>query len=402
MAWKDDLRPASFRGISFFVETSQFTTGRRVQLHEFPDRDDSFPEDLGKVSNVFKVEGHILGDDYFATKKALIAAVETEGPGELIHPYYGTELVQCGPFSIDEDTSQGRIAKISFLFYKTTDQIYPKTLEDKNATLLADAQAMAAAAKDDFDEKFSVVGAASYVVDSARAGVEAAADAFSAATAGVESTIEGIADLAFSIRNLKAEVNDLLQSPALLSQRLQDSLALLEGALGTPEGTLQAYSSLFGFTGLPDGIFKQDTPSRQQEFTNETAINDLVRRTALASGVIAASDRTYASFQEAGAQRDSLVSDLETQALNADNDDVFQTNKDLQSSLVRSLPDVDSDLPNEETVVLSNTTASLLLAYDLFENLDAEQDIINRNDIRHPGFILGGSELEVVDVRLTS
>ena len=40
-----------------------------------------------------------------------------------------------------------------------------------------------------------------------------------------------------------------------------------------------------------------------------------------------------------------------------------------------------------------------LLAYDFFEDAGNEDDIIKRNNIRHPGFIEAGSELEVLDVQ---
>ena len=62
-----------------------------------------------------------------------------------------------------------------------------------------------AAAKADFEENFTVLGFAGFVVDTARSAVENAADAFESATSGLAQTAEQIADLAFSIRNLKAD-----------------------------------------------------------------------------------------------------------------------------------------------------------------------------------------------------
>lgn len=47
MSWKNKLRPASFRGASFGVESHQTEQGRRTQVHEYPGRDDPYVEDLG-------------------------------------------------------------------------------------------------------------------------------------------------------------------------------------------------------------------------------------------------------------------------------------------------------------------------------------------------------------------
>jgi prophage DNA circulation protein len=401
MAWRDRLRPASFRGIPFFIDTSQFTTGRRVQLHEFPDRDNPFPEDLGKNTRTFRVEGHILGD-YWATKDSLIEACEQEGPGELIHPYYGTRQVQVGPVSFDEDTLEGQFLKVTFLFYEAGDNRFPRAVDDKQVLLENSADASLAAVKDDFDNNFTILGFAGFVVDTAREAVNAAADAIEQATEGLVQTIEEIADLAFSIRNLKAEVNDLLQSPQLLSQRLLDSLELLEGALGTPEGQLRANSTLFTFVGNADADFVRTTPSRIRQADNEEIFNNFIRRAAIIKGVVQASEVDYDSVQSATAQREELVDLLEEQSLNTTDDTVFQSLGNLNAQLVEVLPDVDAELPNIKTVQLTATNHSLALAYDLFENPEAEQDIIDRNGIRHPGFILGDTELEVVDVRASS
>lgn len=401
MAWKDRLRPASFRGIPFFIEVSQYTSGRRVTFHEFPDRDLPFAEDLGRVGRTFRVEGHILGDDYFEQKERIIEAAEKEGPGELIHPYFGTRFVQCGAFSIDEDTKEGRFAKITFQFFEAGDNRFPKSVEDKQQVLADKVDLAKAAAKGEFDNNFSILGLSGFAVESAQAAVEKAADAFQDATKGLQSTIEGIADLAFNIRNLKADTLTLLQSPGRLSDRLLDSLRLLENALELPEGKLQSKKSLFLFA--PNPVVKAVlTPTRQKEQDNLDLLQNFIRRVAIVDAINVAPTVEFASVDEATTERNELRDAIDEQLLTTDDDDVFQTLKDVNAQLVSVLPDVDADLPNVQTITIESTTPALLVAYDQFQNPDAEQDIINRNNIRHPGFILGGTELEVIDVRQSS
>lgn len=396
MTWKDRLRPASFRGVSFFVDSSQVTGGRRVQFHEFPDRDDPFAEDLGRVGKTYKIEGHILGDDYDQIKKQLQEAIDKDGPGELIHPYFGTLFVQVGAFSIDEDTKEGRIAKVSFQFYETTDLRYPKPLEDK-AKALGDAATNAkAAAKNSFDNKFSIVKLAGSAVDTARKGVQFAADSIQNATKGIQAEIQGIADLAFSIKNLKAEVNDLLQSPSKLSQRLLDNLALLESAVGAPEGRFQAHSKMFQFVATPTGL-NDSTPTRAREKSNDEALNNFMQQAAIINAANQVSDIEFESTEEAVKVREQLRDLIENQLLTTDDDDIYQSFNQLLATVVRILPDADSELPNVQEETITEPTPSLLLAYDLFENFESEEDILNRNKIIHPAFVSG--VIEVVDVR---
>jgi len=398
MGWKENLRPASFRGVAFFVNASQFTTGRRVVSHEFPNRDTPYPEDLGKVGGVWRVEGHILGDDYFATKKSLREAVEKFGSGELIHPYYGTLFVQCGACSFDEDTSEGGYAKVSFQFYEGGDDRYPRAVGEKLVDLDNKNLKALNASKSAFDSIYSVAKAPAFVADTARKAVGKVADLYTDASKGPVAIAEGAADLAYSIRNLKAEVNDLITAPDRLSQRLLDSFALLESALSLPEGKLQAYAKFFSFQG---GVLPliATTVNRKREKSNSDEFDNFVRRVSVANAVVQAAQVSYASSDEALRARDQLDAQIEDIILNSEDDEVFAAFEDLKAALAELLPDTDANLPSIETFELQYTLPSLLVVYDLFEREDAEGDLIARNGIQNPAFIPGGSVLEVLNVR---
>lgn len=400
MAWTDGLRPASFRGIPFFVEGSQYTGGRRVSFHEFPNREDPYAEDMGRVGRTFKIDGHLLGDDVFEQKEKLIEACEKFGPGELVHPYFGNRQVQVGAFSIDEDTKEGRILRFSIQFYEAGDNRFPKDVDDKQTLLENAADNASEKNKSLFDRAFSIAKLPGFAVNSARNSVFAAATAFQNATRDVVATAEGIANLAYDIRNLKAEVDDLLAAPDRLSQRLKDSLALLEGAISTPKGKLQAYSGLIGF--VAGNTTLDTTPTRQREKSNDQVFNGFIQREAIIGAVRASSETEFESTEEAVATRTALRDAIETQLVNTQDDDVFQAFEDLQAQLVRTVPDVDSDLPNVQEVSLENSTNSLSLSYDLFENFESEADLIARNKIKNPAFIQGGKTLEVINERTRS
>lgn len=397
MAFKDNLRPASFRGVSFFIDSSQYTGGRRVTFHEFPDRDVPYPEDLGKVGKTWKVEGHLLGEKYFETRDKLIEAVDKFGPGEFVHPYYGSLNVQCGAFSIDEDNKEGAYAKVSFQFYEAGDNRYPKAVDNKRAVLGDLSSAAKAAAKGDFDSLFSIAKMPGFAVDSARAAVANAALMFEKATRNVVATIEGIANLAYGIRNLRAEVNDLLQAPGKLSQRLLDSLDLLTDAIDLPRGQFSALSSGFAF-GSTDTPVRGNTPTRERERENKDAFDKFMKRTTVASAVAIAANVEFESVEEASKVRNQLRDLIDDILLNTDNDEVFVAFKDLNAQLAIVLPDADTSLPEIKTVTVNDTQPSLVVAYDLFGNPNVEADLVTRNAIRHPGFITGGTELEVLNV----
>lgn len=396
MGWRDELRPASFRGVPFFIETSQFTTGRRIVTHEFPNRDEPYTEDLGRVADGYEIEGHVLGDDYLTEKKKLQAAFIKKGPGELVHPYYGKKFVQVGVVNITEATRDGAIASFTARFVEAGDNRFPKALNDKGAILDGNVVSALEESKKDFDDNFSIVDMPGFAVDSARALVSLAQQTFDDVTKTFADVADAVADLAFSTRSLVAEVNDLLQAPSDLSARLLDSFDLMENAFSKAKSKTNAYSAFFNF-GDNEPPISEDTPTRQREKKNSDLFKNFMKRAAAAKSASTAIITDYASFEEAEAQRFQITDVLEAQVNTEDETELFQALSDVNASLVEMLPDVDSDLPNIKEISTGRVEVSLLLTYDLFESTDKEQDIISRNNIRHPGFIPNDKTLEVLD-----
>ena len=86
------LRKASYNGVNFEVSNSNFKFGRRVVVHEYPQQDVPYGEDLGKATRIITMSAFIVGADYASRSKKLIEALEkpvTE-PGTLVHPWLGS------------------------------------------------------------------------------------------------------------------------------------------------------------------------------------------------------------------------------------------------------------------------------------------------------------------------
>jgi len=395
MSWKDNLRPGSFRGVEFFTDTSTLTLGRRAIQHEYPNRETPFTEDLGRIPENFELEGHVLGDDYFQAKQDLRRVFTISGPGELIHPYWGAVRVQVGTVTISESNVEGAIAKFSAKFFEAGDNLFPKGTNDKGAVLQEAIDASTSATVADLEDKFSVAGLPGFAVDSARAGVQAASDQFNKVASLGGDVAEGITNLAFSTRNLVAEVNDLLQAPDQLAARLLDSFGYLQDAFSRAEDKANALGTFFGFG---DDNVVGDTPIRNQERQNQQSFNNFMRRIAAADAAGQAAAGEYASFNDALSEREEISATLEEQIKEDDGTEVFQALADVNANLVDALPDVDADLPNIKVIETETDTNTLVLTYDLFQDPTNEQDLIDRNNIRNPGSVSKGTQLEVLDV----
>lgn len=398
MGWKEQLRPASFRGFGFFVSSSQMAGGRRAVQHQYPNREDPYTEDLGRAGRSYQIEGHVIGDDYLEAKKRIIDVFEKKGAGELIHPYFGNLLVQVSSLNISESNKEGAIAVFSVTFLEAGSAKFPKGKDDKGAILSDAANKSLDLVKKDFDDNFSVTGLPDFAVQSSRDLIKKAQELFNNTTKPLSQAAEDIANLSFATRNLVAETNDLIQSPTKLSQRLLDSFQLMEDAINLDDDKTKAYRVFYGFSG--DAPVDGSTPSRIQEAKNKKVFENFMKRSSCIKSTLTAITSSYATIDDAHASR-KLISDVLDEQIREieeenPNTDLLQSLIDVNSAIVESLPDPASDLPSIKTIILEDDTNSIVLAYDLNESIDNEQDIIDRNSIRHPGFIEANRELEVI------
>ena len=93
--WPDQMRPASFRGVRFYVDNESYKGGRRLKVHEFVDRDDPVIEDLGEAAKTWTVKAFVSSENWQSEMDALFAAATAGGPATLRLPSRGGVLAHC-------------------------------------------------------------------------------------------------------------------------------------------------------------------------------------------------------------------------------------------------------------------------------------------------------------------
>lgn len=101
-----NLRQASFRGVPFYVTSDDTLTGRRIQTHEFPNRDIPFQEDLGQKAVEFKVKAYIYGANVESWKDTLLTACADKRPAVLILPYMDETAVVCHSIGVSRSVEK--------------------------------------------------------------------------------------------------------------------------------------------------------------------------------------------------------------------------------------------------------------------------------------------------------
>lgn len=390
-----DAVGASFRGVPFFVEASDRTGGRRVMVHEFPLRDDPFVEDLGRRARKFRVDGYVVGDDYIAQKNALLAALEDEeGPGQLVHPYYGIKIAIAETNSTRETQSEGGWAQIGIEFCEAPAQApTPTVVDDLPGKVAASAAAAHTASQAQFAADYDPAGLPAFALASAEGALTRATAAVSASLAPLVADAQELATFNSQVTILTAQAASLVRQPLGLVDRFLTAITGLATTAAAAPGAVvnalvDAYNADMG------ALVAAVTATRARELANQRAIQGALRQALAIEAARLAPLTPYASIEDATAARDQVAALLDEQAQGA-GDTAYPALVTLRSDVLRAVPGA-GVFARVVTVTRRVATPSLLLAYQLYGTVDQERDVIARNPVaaRHPGFIAG--ELKVL------
>lgn len=390
--WKDDYRQGSFRGVEFFTLSHEFQSGRRNVDHEFPSKEEGNSEDLGKRLPRFTLNIYVLGDNYFDLRNELIEALDREGPGELVHPYLGTKDVQVGGYSLTETVDEGRIARFTVEFITAGTPKFPEENIDPAEAVEAAALAALDAAQAALEAGMSVANSPARVATAAADLVDDATDRIDAVLDTVGTGAQAVADVAFAIRNIKADAAALVVAPDQLAARFRDAFELLFDAVEDFKAFARSISEEVSSTRY-DPVIGGETAVKARLEGNQLAFQNFLVDVAIASQARAAIRGNFISVNEALDIKALLFSDIDAQIGNITDDDEFQRMKDLQVEIDRGLPPV--DVGEIITFTPMDVLPVLVIAHKLFGNIDRESEIIEQNDIRHSGFAPLGVPIEV-------
>lgn len=113
-----DVVPASFKGVQFWCTEADIEGGRRGAEGEFPFGEDTAYADLGRKIRVYHLTAVFREDDHVGDASALFAACESPGPGILVHPTRGTQMVACRMCKVSdklEDAAGESTAELEFV-----------------------------------------------------------------------------------------------------------------------------------------------------------------------------------------------------------------------------------------------------------------------------------------------
>lgn len=219
--WRKQLQPASFKGVSFEVLSESSPFGRRIQVHEFVQRDKPFCEDLGRITRRFAVSAFLAGDDCLDKRDALLAAIDEVGGGELVLPSWGAMQATALPGSVSHSRAEGGVVWIELEFVESGDKGYPIATPATGAQLSESADGVMDAGSNWFTDAMATV-------DMARVNIAAMTSSVAGAYALVTGTIGTITR---TVGSAAALVNMVLNAPASFVLALRAGVGGVRGSL---------------------------------------------------------------------------------------------------------------------------------------------------------------------------
>lgn len=392
------LRRASFRGVPFEVTSSNLSVGRRTQTFEYPQRDDPFTEDMGRSKRTIRITAFVVGYDYIARMKRLIAACEKPGSGRLIHPWLGSMEVTPTDLSAPVFESN-RVASVSLTFVESGKLQYPNALLDVGAKCLSAAQMLVNAEFDEFVRTFDLSGAQDFVKEAVGLDLQGILNSET-----VQSVCDAF-DLADELATLSHDVITLAEGGAdALFNRVLDTYGL-QGFASTVHAWTDVshrFRSLTQSSELnsakPQAVASRTTSERIEKAN--AASQAMIRGLSVANMVVAASeigtsnDRLGAStpvqtapYDDLIAVRNEILEAIDEESLKVSSDPIYEALCESRSAVYEAITQRAENQARLVSFKPSSVQPALVLAYDYYGDASREAEIVGRNKIRHSGFV---------------
>lgn len=412
----EQLQPASFRGVPFEVEASGITVGRRTVVHEYPQRDRPYVEDMGRATRNITLQCFVVGSDYLEQAQALMHELEEPGPGTLVHPWLGEmEVTITSVSELQFDQGLG-VASVTITATEAGDLEFPAVTADEDTEALEAADAVEKSAIDKFCEDFDLSTINDWV-DSALEG--SLLDALNFVSAG---DLGKLFDYAEGVANLADKAMALLSTdPKIFATRLAGALGLSRWAttVSAWRGVAKSLKNLCKHDKLKartkayaERKGEPMSDVTRQVMKSQAAIETLVRQLLIAqmvgvSTLVATSKdvsspdgeedmrTTTRSYDEIVELRDELCQVLDDELLMEENDEMYQVLDEARTAIFDVLTHKADALQHVVIVKPDDVFPAVVLAYDYHDDANRDLEIARRNGVEHEGFC-HASELRVL------
>jgi prophage DNA circulation protein len=423
------LQHAAFRGVPFSVIGAEVRKGRKGATHNYPFRDGAMREDMGRAARIYAFTGYLIGDLAPAMQLLLDNALETQGPGLLLHPTLGAVQVSLLSAATSVSRDAMRVISIRMEFMEQEPQSVVSMVISTALSVLAAASTAITglgaslggvagpAADPGGSPVLEGVTVASAFVDSC---IGSAGDttALTSMAAGLPPPDNYTEYGRYAAGNATVGLGS-----AVTVQTLQTQIALQRAAVAAAgANVVSVCGTLSSSTGgavtaalstLTEAVRLTMTDPGDQvrvllllatfSYADSFVLDYIGARMAVVRNAVAAACRRVAlmslanasaayqplSYQDAYTVRSEIAAALDVEILaagDAGDDDAYDALRNVRVLIIQDLTTRGATLPQVETVSFGASLPSLVIAQMLYKDATRSDQITNEAMAPHPAF----------------
>lgn len=412
--WQATQLQASFKGVPFDVDGDSKEGGRRVVVHEYPDREFWDVEDLGRKAQYVSVRGYVTGDGADALCQTLYETCSAQGAGLLVLPLRPPVQAHCVfVYSTFVADTMGRF-NVDMEFVMTSGRkggVWPDLLLAGAAGRAA--QAAIEAAGKLFSARFDTLSVPAVARDAAAATMRLAASALSGLAARTALSGATASEAAFAARRIDSEAAELAYAGQRPNRIAGGAFAADQESSRGGFGALFAQAVAAISAGVPDKAVLVEELSGLAQFAAEAntipiqtvsvaaekqasaLVASFVRQVAIAT---AADQVTYVSFRsrpDAVAMRARIGAMFRREIAACDDPDLVAALIAARDDSIEFLTRTAAERPARRRVDTRRIVPAAVVGTSLYADPERDREIVELNRVPHPLYVCGVIEVLV-------
>lgn len=397
-------RQASFKGVPFYVNTSDNEFGRRTVLYQYPQFDTPATEDMGRKARRFQIQAMLIGRDWENERDQLIAVCEQPGPGLLVHPDYGEFRVMCESCAVTESkVNQYFRADVALTFVESGANPFPARVTNPLLALRNSIADLLETIKDLVTAVYVVANLPAYVASYIKTllGTSSAPaklpnnNAKAALVAmGIVDPADGPSTVTAVVATVQAVTRDIVTRG--LTETSGGITAIRPADTSEPNSVMitpyRAIEILGQWIAQPSPLVTGKTPVKEALRRTARATHALFQATAAIEAARAQTYIKYQSLSEARTVWDTVLGYVAT----AEATCAAGGFDGMRDALVQTRALIVADMQERAPALARITyrevrtpTPALAVVYDAYESTARVEQFVRRNRVKHPGFVAG-------------
>jgi len=398
--WLFKYMDASFRKVPFYVESHETSTAHRKNVITLPGSNSVQVQNMGRDPKRVTIDCYVLGDDYFTARDSLAEALDKDGPGELVHPYQGTQQIEVLDWSMKESSTEGRVARFQISYVVLLAVPIPALAIAPALDVLNACDAFMGKASAAFLTVYSIARKPFAMV----AAVQNTLSAAHTLLGYVKKTLSLASELEYDIKSALQETASLVKEGKAIAESIVGISSF--GLLSTDNPPITPASARDQFNGFllgcgfrPKDMENHDKPQATSPFKSKVPSDNV--QALMTSASIAAlgkliTEMEFTTFEDAISARDAVFTYIDQLLMNPDTpSEVYVEAYRMKKTIQRYIESKSDSLTRSMTVTYPQSVPALVASYNLYGHINEADNITRSNNISHPGFIVGSSEIKV-------